>query len=97
MTVFKRIYKVVSKIPKGKVTTYKNVAVKSLTTPRVVGFALHCNKDPKNIPCHRVVKSDRTLAKGYLFGGKEEQARLLKKERIVFDKENKILRSFFTS
>ena len=63
--------------------SYKQVADIVGTTPRVVGFALHANKDPKNIPCHRVIKSNGTLAKGYAFGGKEKQKELLKKEGII--------------
>ena len=77
-----------SSIPKGKVMTYKQIADIVKTTPRVVGFALHANKDPKNIPCHRVIKSNGTLAKGYAFGGAEKQKELLKKEGIVFLKNN---------
>ncbi len=52
--IFDRIYKEVKKIPQGKVATYGEIAIKAGTTPRVVGFALPQNPDPKNIPCHRV-------------------------------------------
>lgn len=82
MTTFQKIYKIVSSIPKGKTMTYKQVAEIVGTTPRVVGFALHANKDPKNIPCHRVIKSNGTLAKGYAFGGKEKQKEMLEKEGV---------------
>jgi len=51
--IFERIYEEVKKIPKGEVATYGAIAKKAGTTPRVVGFALHKNPDPKNIPCHR--------------------------------------------
>lgn len=88
MTTFEKIYKIVSSITKGKVMTYKQIADIVKTTSRVVGFALHANKDPKNIPCHRVIKSNGTLAKGYAFGGAEKQKELLKKEGIVFLKNN---------
>jgi methylated-DNA-protein-cysteine methyltransferase related protein len=81
---FERVYKIVSKIPKGKVMTYKQVAVLAKTTPRVVGFALHVNKDPLSIPCHRVIKSNGTLASGYAFGGKTEQERKLLEEGIIY-------------
>lgn len=83
MKTFQKIYKVVSFIPKGKVMTYKEVAEIVGTTPRVVGFALHANKNPDKVPCHRVIKSDRTLAKGYAFGGMKKQKELLKKEGII--------------
>lgn len=86
MTTFEKIYKVVSKIPQGKVMSYKEVAKICKTTPNVVGFALHANKNPQKVPCHRVIKADGTLAKGYAFGGMEKQKELLKKEGIIFFK-----------
>lgn len=86
MNSFQKIYNFVSKIPKGKVATYKQIAQFSNTTPRFVGFALHANKDPKNIPCHRVIKTDGTLAKGYAFGGIVKQKEKLIQEGIIFTK-----------
>lgn len=84
MKVFEKIYSVVAKIPQGKVTTYNAVAKKSDTTPRVVGFALHANKNPQQIPCHRVVNIKGNLAKGYAFGGAVEQRKKLEKEGVHF-------------
>ena len=86
MNTFEKIYKVVAKIPKGKVITYKQVAELAKTTPRVVGFALHANKNPLEIPCHRVIKSNGTLANGYAFGGKSVQKRKLLNEGIKLSK-----------
>ena len=83
---YQRIYDVVRKIPKGKVMTYKQVSVlANVATPRVVGFALHVNQDPENIPCHRVVFSTGKLTPGYAFGGEEVQREKLKKEGVVFN------------
>lgn len=60
ITLFqKRVYKVVKKIPKGKILTYKEVARK-IGNPkayRAVGNVLNKNLDPL-IPCHRVIKSN---------------------------------------
>ncbi|HYK08098.1 MAG TPA: MGMT family protein [Candidatus Eisenbacteria bacterium] len=84
---YDRIYDVVRKIPKGKVMTYKQVSVlANVATPRVVGFALHVNKDPENIPCHRVVFSNGNLTPGYAFGGEEKQRAKLQKEGVKFNK-----------
>lgn len=80
--IFEKIYQKVKEIPKGKTMTYGQVAKKVGTTPRIVGFALHKNPDPKNIPCHRVVFKDGSLAKNFAFGGKKEQRRRLRKEGI---------------
>ncbi|MCL4354690.1 MGMT family protein [Patescibacteria group bacterium] len=90
MKTFQEIYKIVSKIPRGKVASYKQVADAVKTTPRVVGFALHANKNPSYVPCHRVIKSDGTLAKGYAFGGKKNQMKKLKSEGINFDKSDRM-------
>lgn len=88
-SVFQNIYTIVSRIPKGKVTTYKQVSVLAKTTPRVVGFALSANKDPKNIPCHRVVSSNGNLT-GYAFGGVQKKKELLEKEGVTFLPENHV-------
>lgn len=87
--VFDRIYQEVAKIPKGKTATYGEIALLAGTTPRVVGYALHANKDPKNIPCHRVIFKDGSLAKGYIFGGEGEQRGKLESEGVRFKIDRK--------
>lgn len=82
--IFEKVYRVVKSIPKGKVLTYKIVAQVSGTDPRIVGFALHANKFPDIIPCHRVVKNNGTIANGYAFGGIKKQREKLIKEGVVF-------------
>jgi methylated-DNA-protein-cysteine methyltransferase related protein len=88
---FERIYEVVKKIPKGKVMTYKQVSIlANVATPRVVGFALHVNKDPNHIPCHRVVFSNGTLTPGYAFGGESVQREKLENEGVVFTQKGNV-------
>lgn len=71
--------------------TYKSVSILAdVATPRVVGFALHVNKDPKNIPCHRVVFSDGTLSPGYAFGGEGKQREKLEEEGVIFSKTGSV-------
>ncbi len=79
--VFDKIYQEVKKIPKGKTASYGEIAKKAKTSARVVGWALHVNSDPKNIPCHRVVFKNGSCSSGYAFGGKQTQERKLKKEK----------------
>lgn len=80
-----KVFKLVSFIPQGKVLTYGQIAkFLGIKSARVVGQILHQNPDPKNIPCHRVVFNDGSLAKSYAFGGKKEQWRKLKDEGITF-------------
>jgi len=85
MNFFDEVYKVVKLIPKGKVTTYGEIA-RALGTKdaRKVGWALHANPDPKT-PCHRVVNKDGKLAANFAFDGEVEQRRRLESEGIVFE------------
>ena len=75
--LFAEIYKLVKKIPRGKVTTYGEIA-KAIGTKdaRKVGFALHANKD-SNTPCHRVVNKDGRLAPNFAFSAKSDKSRIL--------------------
>ena len=85
MSTFKLIYKTVSKIPKGKVSTYGNIAkYLGIMNPKIVGYALHANKNPNNVPCHRVVNIKGELSKGYVFGGPKIQKELLIGEGVIF-------------
>ncbi|MGV8151334.1 MAG: MGMT family protein [Candidatus Woesearchaeota archaeon] len=63
-TFQKKVYAECAKVPKGKVTTYNAIAKKLNSSPRAVGQALKRNPYAPKIPCHRVIKSDRTLG-GY--------------------------------
>ncbi len=83
MNDFEKVYVITSFIEKGKVLTYQKVSDIANVSPRVVGFALHSNKDPKKIPCHRVVYKDGRLSKGYAFGGENAQREKLEKEGVI--------------
>ena len=84
-----KVLKLTRKIPKGRVTTYKLIAGKLKTRAyRAVGTALHKNKKPIIIPCHRVVNSNG-FAGGYAKGIKKK-TELLKKEGIKI-KNKKII------
>jgi len=77
-----KVYKLLSQIPKGKVTTYKLVADKlNSKAYRAVGSA--CNKNPytPKIPCHRVVNSDGRV--GGFAKGTGKKIEMLKKEGII--------------
>lgn len=78
------IFNLVARIPRGKVTTYGDIANRINTSARAVGTILHSNTDTQKYPCHRVVKSDGSLATGYAFGGQKEQMRKLKEEGVIF-------------
>ncbi len=86
MTVFERIYEAVQMIPAGSVATYGQVAeaVGNSRLSRIVGYALHVNPRPGQIPCHRVVKKDGEVSKAFAFGGAARQAALLRAEGVQF-------------
>jgi O-6-methylguanine DNA methyltransferase len=72
-----RVLELTRKIPRGKVTTYSEIA-RALGEPgasRAVGNALRRNKCPDKIPCYRVVRSDGSVG-GYSSGKKEKLRRL---------------------
>ena len=83
-----KCYQILKKVPKGKVTTYKEIA-KALGTKayRAVGNAMQKNPYAPTVPCHRVVKNNGSIG-GYAQGVKEKIT-LLKKEGIEV-KNNKI-------
>ena len=87
MSTFEKIYEVVKRIPEGKVATYGQVAALAGNPrwARVVGYALHVNPDPQNIPCHRVVNREGKVAAAFVFGGGNAQRSLLENEGIVFE------------
>lgn len=92
MSFYDEVYKVVKHIPCGKVATYGQIAriLGSPKASRAVGYALHFNPQPIIIPCHRVVNRFGSLAPAFAFGGIDEQKKLLEKEGITVDKQNKV-------
>lgn len=81
---FEQVYSWVKRIPKGKVTSYGQVAkMVGSRDARRVGHALHANRD-KEVPCHRVVFANGELAPGYAFGGMKVQKSKLVAEGVKF-------------
>ncbi len=78
----KKLWKLLKKIPRGKLTTYGVLARILKTSPRAVGSMLHTNPYAPKAPCHRVVKSDGSLG-GYA-GGATKKKELLKEEGVIF-------------
>jgi len=87
MNLYHQIYEVVKKIPKGKVATYGQIAmlIGHPRAARVVGYALHQNPFPGEIPCHRVVNREGRVAPGFAFGGPNVQRELLEQEGVGFN------------
>lgn len=83
-SVFERIYAQVIRIPKGCVATYGQIAVLAGNPrwSRVVGYALHTNPRPGEIPCHRVVNRSGHVSQAFAFGGVNAQIQLLRDEGV---------------
>ena len=87
MNYIEKVYKLVRNIPSGKIMTYGQISELVGVDPRMVGWALHANKDSNDVPCHRVVNKDGRLAPGYAFGGPNEQKNKLIGEGVGFNGE----------
>lgn len=87
MSFYNTVYSVVVQIPRGKVATYGQIAALcgSPKASRAVGYALHFNPSPEQIPCFRVVDRFGHLAPAFAFGGIEEHAKRLKADGVRVD------------
>ncbi len=85
---FDKVYKVVSRIPYGKVTTYGDIAEACgiRSAARTVGWAINGTKS-KGLPCHRVVNRYGALTGKYHFGGADIMEDMLRSEGIEFKED----------
>ncbi len=84
-----KCYSILRKVPKGKVTTYKEIAKKlNSKAYRAVGNAMNKNPYAPEVPCHRVVNSDGRI--GGFASGARKKIEMLKREGVEIDKNNKI-------
>ena len=97
MGFFENVYEVVKNIPYGSVMSYGDVAelLGNKRSSRQVGYALHVNPDPENIPCYRVVNRFGEVSKAFAFGGENRQRELLEGEGIIFDEKGRVKPCFF--
>ena len=94
--IIKRMQKLLLKIPKGKVTTYKEIARKLGVWPRHAGRSVCSNPDGKKYPCYKVVYCNGGIG-GYSGSDPKnirKKIRLLKKDGVVV-KNGKISKEFF--
>jgi len=77
-----KVWKYLRTIPKGRVKTYKQVAIaiNSPKSARAVANACGKNPYPPKIPCHRVIREDGDLGGYSGKGGIKTKKKLLKNE-----------------
>ena len=77
-----KVWNYLKTIPKGKVKTYKQVAIgiKSPNSARAVANACAKNPYAPKIPCHRVIRSDGGLGGYSERGGIKKKLQLLRSE-----------------
>lgn len=80
-----RVYKLVRRIPRGRVMTYGQIAVilGQGYTPRTVGFVMH-GADENKTPWHRVINSQGRCSTGGLVLPSDKQQRMLEHEGVKF-------------
>lgn len=87
--VFEKIYRLVLRIPRGRVMTYGQIArlLEERYSPRLVGWAMHATpQDQRNIPWHRVINSRGGISTGRIIVHEPDLQRLmLEAEGIIFD------------
>lgn len=89
----KLVWKEISKIPKGKVITYQDLAFKINRPMSVRAVASACGKNPfaPEIPCHRVVRKDGGLGGYSAKGGINKKKKMLENEGHKFIKDKIII------
>lgn len=98
MNFERKVWSLIERIPKGRVTTYKIIAEKLGTRAyRAVGNACNRNPNAPEVPCHRVINSDGKIG-GYVYGVKKK-IELLRNENVNVTKcmvidHNRILFDF---
>jgi len=89
-----RVYKLVRRIPPGRVMTYGQIAelLGEGYTPRTVGFVMHGS--PEGTPWHRVLNAQGGCSTGNVVLPHNKQQLMLENEGVVFDKNRCDLQTF---
>ena len=85
----KLVWNEIAKIPKGKILTYEQLALKINSPMSIRAVANACGKNPyaPKIPCHGVVRKDGTLGGYSGKGGINRKKKMLENEGHKFVKD----------
>jgi methylated-DNA-protein-cysteine methyltransferase-like protein len=92
-STYARIYRVVAKIPRGKVANYGRVAAlaEMPRAARQVGYALAALRDDaKGVPWQRVINSKGEISARFEPGFEDLQRVLLEQEGVRFDAQGRV-------
>ncbi|HET6349203.1 MAG TPA: MGMT family protein [Candidatus Krumholzibacteria bacterium] len=91
MTVYQRIYRIIRRVPRGRVATYGQIAeLAKASGPRQVGYALHALPEKHNVPWHRIINARGMISLESGIGGGNLQRALLELEKVVFDAKGRV-------
>ncbi len=94
---FEKVYEVVRKIPKGKITSYGAIAEKigAKSSARMVGWAMNAAHNLDDVPAHRVVNRNGLLTGKQHFATPtlmqqllEDEGFTIKNDKIINFREN---------
>lgn len=89
---YRRIYAVVSRVPRGRVATYGQVAELAGLPgcARQVGYALHALSEQQSVPWQRVINARGEISPRSERGMDEVQRQLLEAEGVGFDPRGRV-------
>lgn len=90
--LYRSIYSVVRRIPRGRVATYGQVAELAGIPrhARQVGYALHALDWGSSVPWHRVINARGEVSARRAPGADRVQRQLLEREGVVFDAAGRV-------
>ncbi|MFT5259686.1 MAG: methylated-DNA-protein-cysteine methyltransferase-like protein [Gammaproteobacteria bacterium] len=90
-SLYKRVYKVVERIPAGKVATYGQIAKMSgKCTARQTGYAMAAVPDDLDVPWHRVINAQGKISARSDGEPDPYQYRALLAEGVLFSKTGRV-------
>ena len=94
---WKKFYRVVRKVPRGRVASYGQIAELAGLDghARQVGYALHALPADSGVPWHRVVNAKGEISPRSAGDSHELQRMLLEAEGVTFDERGRVERRYF--
>lgn len=90
LSINKEVLEYLQTIPKGKVTTYKALALKFWVHPRKIASIMRTNKEPLIYPCYKVISDSGKMGWYSVFNWVKSKIEMLEKD-WVFIKNWKVM------